>query len=598
MYTDTYKIKFIAIISLFTFFMLILISSGNFIQLFLGWEGVGITSYLLINYWNNRISANKSALKALLFNKIGDFSLLFGIFLIGYKYLSFDFYLISNLNYLLFDEYLYILNYPFSLIHLCCFFIFIGVVGKSSQFGLHFWLPDAMEGPTPVSALIHAATMVTAGIFLMIKCSCFYDYTNFMMYLIIIIGSITSFFSATIGLFQNDIKKIIAYSTCSQLGYMLVSSGFSHYSISLFHLLNHGFFKALLFLGAGVIIHFFINDQDARIMGSFSEYYISLYLILFICTLSLCGFPFFSGFYSKDLILEVSNLMYSVSGNFVKLFQYIAAFFTCLYALRNNNLVFFVSSNSFFNLFVWFDSLFFNTISFFFFNQFFLLYYSIKTFSFYIYNIIYSRVLDFDEYIFIFLYFCSFLCGYVLFTVFVFLGLDIFTDSIDFFNFYFYLFNLEYINISIKLIPLFYIFFSFFLISFFIHLYDRCYFFIIENILIYNFFFFFFFRWYLDILYIKLFVNSFLYFFYNFFFFLIEQLFLDSFYHFGIFSFFNKFSHFLYYTKYTYMYHNIYIYIFTVFLFIFHFIFCTVCIKNILNIFFITILIYTIFLNN
>jgi NADH-ubiquinone oxidoreductase chain 5 len=209
-----------------------------------------------------------------------------------------------------------------------------------------------MEGPTPVSALLHAATMVTAGIFLMIKCSCFYEYTNILMYLIIFIGSLTSFFSATVGLFQNDIKKIIAYSTCSQLGYMLISSGFSHYSVSLFHLLNHGFFKALLFLGSGIIIHFYNNEQDSRVMGGFSEFYISLYLILLVGTFSLCGFPFFSGFFSKDLILETSNLLYSITGNFVKLLQYIAAFFTCLYGLRNNNLVFFVFFNSFYNIFI------------------------------------------------------------------------------------------------------------------------------------------------------------------------------------------------------------------------------------------------------
>ena len=207
-------------------------------------------------------------------------------------------------------------------------------------------------------------------------------------------------------------------------------------------------------------------------MGGFSEYYISLYLILFICTLSLCGFPFFSGFYSKDLILELSNLMYSISGNFVKLFKYIAAFFTCLYALRNNNLVFFISSNSPLNLFVWFDSFFFKNISFFLYNNFFFFYIFFYSLFLSFLNIFFFRRLDFDEYIFVFLYFCSFLCGYVLFTVFIFLGLDVFCDSFDFFSTYFFLFNLEYLNIYIKLLPILYIFFSFFLISFFIHFYD------------------------------------------------------------------------------------------------------------------------------
>nr|YP_010890111.1 NADH dehydrogenase subunit 5 [Craseoa lathetica]WJJ70147.1 NADH dehydrogenase subunit 5 [Craseoa lathetica] len=293
---EPHLIRFISYLSLFTFFMFILISANNLIQLFIGWEGVGLCSYLLINFWFTRIKANKAAIEALIVNKVGDIGLLLALI---YLWKISGLTLYNNL-FSLYSTFIFTpsLNY-------INFLLLIAIMGKSAQIGLHMWLPNAMEGPTPVSALIHAATMVTAGVFLIIRCSSLFEQTPLILLLIIFIGSLTTFSAATIGLVQNDLKKVIAYSTCSQLGYMVVISGFSFYDVSLFHLFNHGFFKALLFLSAGSIIHTSINEQDFRKMGHLIIATPFTYISMLIGSLSLIGLPFLSGYYSKDLLLEL-----------------------------------------------------------------------------------------------------------------------------------------------------------------------------------------------------------------------------------------------------------------------------------------------------
>ena len=255
---DPHLPRFMGYLSLFTFFMIILVTSGNLIQLFIGWEGVGLCSYLLINFWYTRIQANKSAIKAMIVNKFGDVSLLLAMIIIWNLFGSWEYNTLFSKNIIIENE---------SLLILSTFLLLIGVIGKSAQIGLHMWLPDAMEGPTPVSALIHAATMVTAGVFLIIRLSPLFEKTPSVLITIVLIGSFTAFFSSTIGLTQNDFKKVIAYSTCSQLGYMVLICGFSQYNLGLFHLINHGFFKALLFLSAGSIIHAILDVKIHAIQG-------------------------------------------------------------------------------------------------------------------------------------------------------------------------------------------------------------------------------------------------------------------------------------------------------------------------------------------
>ena len=268
---DPHKPRFMSYLSLFTFSMLCLVVSDNFLQLFFGWEGVGLCSYLLIGFWFKRETANNAAIKAFIVNRVGDFGLAIGIFIIFLLFgtLNFDEIFLSvpdftktNLNFF---------GTEINAITLICVFLFIGAMGKSAQFFLHTWLPDAMEGPTPVSALIHAATMVTAGVFLVVRCSPIFEYSQFAMNLIAVIGMITALFAASVALVQNDIKKIIAYSTCSQLGYMFFAAGVGAYHIAMFHLFTHAFFKALLFLGAGSVIHSFQEEQDIRKMGEFGK---------------------------------------------------------------------------------------------------------------------------------------------------------------------------------------------------------------------------------------------------------------------------------------------------------------------------------------
>ena len=331
---DPSLIRFMSYLSLFTFFMFILVSGDNFIQLFLGWEGIGLCSYLLISFWNTRVQANKSALKALIVNRIGDFGFLCGSLLLFYIFRSLDFSTVfvlapyfKNINF-------FFLTFNIKCLDMICLFLFIGSMGKSAQIGLHTWLPDAMEGPTPVSALIHAATLVTAGVFLIIRCSPLFEFAETTLIFITFIGGLTAFFAATIAITQDDIKKVIAYSTCSQLGYMIFICGLSEYNLSMFHLINHAFFKALLFLSAGSIIHSISGEQDIRRFGKLTKFIPFTYSMMLLGFLALAGFPFLSGFYSKDLILEVSFSKHFISGIFSYWLGSISAGLTAFYSFR------------------------------------------------------------------------------------------------------------------------------------------------------------------------------------------------------------------------------------------------------------------------
>nr|ALO20608.1 NADH dehydrogenase subunit 5 [Rathkea octopunctata] len=321
---DPHLRRFMSYLSLFTFFMLVLITSSNLVQLFIGWEGVGLCSYLLINFWFTRIQANKAGIKAMVINKVGDIGVLLSLSLIWGICGTLDYNSLTSLFSLgLVQE---------DLMNWCSFLLFIGVIGKSAQIGLHMWLPDAMEGPTPVSALIHAATMVTAGVFLIIRISPLFEQTPTILIIVVLMGSLTAFFTSTIGLAQNDLKKVIAYSTCSQLGYMVMICGFSHYNSSLFHLINHGFFKALLFLSAGSIIHAVANEQDFRKMGALRFILPLSFTCIIIGSASLMGLPFLTGFYSKDLILELIYGEFYLS--FALWLGLIAASLTAFYSFR------------------------------------------------------------------------------------------------------------------------------------------------------------------------------------------------------------------------------------------------------------------------
>ena len=331
---DPHKPRFMSYLSLFTFSMLCLVVSDNFLQLFFGWEGVGLCSYLLIGFWYKRETANNAAIKAFIVNRVGDFGLAIGIFIIFLIFgtLNFDeiFPIISDFT----KTKLSIFGGEFDAITLICVFLFIGAMGKSAQFLLHTWLPDAMEGPTPVSALIHAATMVTAGVFLVVRCSPLFEYSQFAMNIVAIFGMITALFAASVALVQNDIKKIIAYSTCSQLGYMFFAAGVGAYHIAIFHLFTHAFFKALLFLGAGSVIHAFKEEQDITKMGGVWKKIPYTMILMLIGTLALTGFPFLSGFYSKDAIIEFAYLKGSSIGYYASSVGVFTAFLTAIYSWR------------------------------------------------------------------------------------------------------------------------------------------------------------------------------------------------------------------------------------------------------------------------
>jgi len=354
---DPHQIRFFSYISIFTFFMVILVTAGNLVQLFIGWEGVGLCSYLLINFWYSRIDANKSSIMAMVTNKVGDLCLLVAFAIVFYIYKSFDFSIIFSTH--ITNSFYSFINIDF--LFWICFLFILGAVGKSAQLGLHVWLPEAMEGPTPVSSLIHAATMVTAGIFLLIRCSFLFNLVPSIYLIILFFGSLTTFLGSSIGLFQHDIKKIIAYSTCSQLGYMFLSCGLLGYTNSIFHLINHAFFKALLFLSAGLIIYCFSHEQDYRKMGSLVFFFPFAYVSILIGSLSLIGFPFLSGFYSKEKIVQLFfNLFYLKFDSYLLLnwffffyfFAFISIIFTTLYSTKLLFFVFFGKYNGFrFNLF-------------------------------------------------------------------------------------------------------------------------------------------------------------------------------------------------------------------------------------------------------
>ena len=344
---DPHINRFMSYLSLFTFFMIVLVTANNFIQMFVGWEGVGLCSYLLINFWYTRIQANKAAIKAMLVNRVGDLNIIFVIVTIFYLFKSVDYSTVFALAYNFVNTTISIFNYDINILNLICIFIFMGAVGKSAQVGLHVWLPDAMEGPTPVSALIHAATMVTAGVFVICRSSFIFENAPVALAVVTIIGAITTFYAASIGLVQNDLKKVIAYSTCSQLGYMIFACGISGYNISMYHLTNHAFFKALLFLSAGSVIHSMNNEQDMRKMGGLLHVLPFTYTMFLIGSFALLGLPFLSGYYSKDFILELSFATYTVPGHFAYALGSMAAFFTAFYSVRLLILTFFGSTNAY-----------------------------------------------------------------------------------------------------------------------------------------------------------------------------------------------------------------------------------------------------------
>ena len=331
---DPHKTRFMAYLSLFTFAMLTLVTSDNFLQLFFGWEGVGLCSYFLIGFWYKKDSANAAAIKAFIVNRVGDFGFALGIFLIFYLFGTVNYNEVfqqipQNLN----NE-LTFLGLHINSIDLICMLLFIGAMGKSAQIFLHTWLPDAMEGPTPVSALIHAATMVTAGVFLVVRCSPIFEYSQLTLNIITFVGMSTAFFAATVALVQNDIKKIIAYSTCSQLGYMFFAAGVGAYNVAMFHLFIHAFFKALLFLGSGSVIHSFKDEQNINQMGGIWKKLPYTWVLMIIGTLALTGFPFLSGFYSKEAIIEYAYLRGNTVGYYAVIVGIFTALLTSIYSWR------------------------------------------------------------------------------------------------------------------------------------------------------------------------------------------------------------------------------------------------------------------------
>lgn len=334
---DDHRQRFMSYLSLFTFFMLMLVTSNNLLQLFLGWEGVGLCSYLLIGFWYKKPSANAAAIKAFLVNRVGDFGLALGLFACFMIFGSISFEDIFSQVGDKQGEVISFFGTEYNAITVICVLLFIGCMGKSAQLGLHTWLPDAMEGPTPVSALIHAATMVTAGIFLVARMSPLFETSEVALAMVTIVGATTAIFAATIAVTQNDIKKIIAYSTCSQLGYMFFACGVSAYAAGIFHLYTHGFFKALLFLGAGSVIHAMSDEQDIRKMGGIWNKIPLTYAMMIIGTLAITGFPYLSGYFSKDMIIESAYAASEYGKPYAEYAFWVglaAAFLTAFYSWR------------------------------------------------------------------------------------------------------------------------------------------------------------------------------------------------------------------------------------------------------------------------
>jgi len=332
---DPHNQRFFSYLSLFTFFMLVLVSGANFFVMFVGWEGIGIVSYLLINFWFTRIQANKAAILALTMNRVGDMGLSIGYFALFALFGSLDYATIFSIV-------------PFmneTAITIIGLLLLIGAMAKSAQIPLHSWLPGSMEGPTPVSALIHAATLVTAGLYLLLRSSPLLEYSSTALLIITLTGATTAFFAATCGLVQNDLKRIIAFSTISQLGYMVMAVGLSQYNVALMHVVNHAFFKALLFLGAGAVIHSFSDQQDIRRLGGLIRFLPFTYTTMLVGSLSLLATPWLTGFYSKDLIIELAYGQYSFSGTYAFILGSITAGLTAFYSFRLICLVFLTVPN-------------------------------------------------------------------------------------------------------------------------------------------------------------------------------------------------------------------------------------------------------------
>lgn len=526
--SDAHLSRFISYISFFTFFMLILISADNLIQLFLGWEGVGLCSYLLIGFWYTRVNAISSALKALVVNRISDFAIIVAILLSFWYFFSFDFSIVLSIfNFFSKTRFYFLYNLFFSnILTIICFFFLLGAMGKSAQILLHTWLPDAMEGPTPVSALIHAATMVTAGIFLILKLSPFFEYTGSFLNILIVVGGVTSFLSGTIGVVQYDIKKVIAYSTCSQLGYMLLACGLSNYFVSFFHLINHAFFKALLFLCAGCIIHSVNNEQDMRKMGGLLKTLPVVFIFMFIASLALAGFTFLTGFFSKDFILEQIGFFF---------YSYCLSF-----------------SSTFFTFFIFLTTA---LTSFYTFRLLFFTFFDIPAYSFIIVTFLVESTKLMLLPLFLLLIGSVFL-GYFLKDFFLGLGIDFFSSTIFVYPFYFFNFETELISSFLKIFMFFFfVVFSFGIFPIFSFFFIRLLKTISNFYFFYNFFYskigfeFFFFlnsKWGFDILYNKFLNKPFFLFFYNHFYELFDKLLLERFFgHFFILRFSNTFFSFL-----------------------------------------------------
>lgn len=331
---DPHRPRFFAYLSLFTFAMLMLVTADNLVQMFFGWEGVGLASYLLIGFWYEKPSANAAAIKAFVVNRIGDFGFALGIFMLfaltGSVALDQVFAAAPGLA----EKTVHVFGLDVNAMNMICLLLFMGAMGKSAQFLLHTWLPDAMEGPTPVSALIHAATMVTAGVFMVARLSPLFEYAPYALTVVLFVGATTAFFAASVGLVQNDIKRVIAYSTCSQLGYMFVALGVGAYNLAIFHLFTHAFFKALLFLGAGSVIHAMHHEQDMRKMGGLAKKIPITFWMMTVGTFALTGLPLTAGFFSKDAIIEAAFASQRTGAVYAFMLVVIAALFTSFYSWR------------------------------------------------------------------------------------------------------------------------------------------------------------------------------------------------------------------------------------------------------------------------
>ncbi len=339
MHDDPHRSRFFAYLSLFTFAMLMLVTSDNLLQMFFGWEGVGLASYLLIGFWYQKPSANAAAIKAFVVNRVGDFGFALGIFGVFAVFGSIDLDTVFAASAEQKGKTFEFLGYQLDIMTTLCLLLFMGAMGKSAQFLLHTWLPDAMEGPTPVSALIHAATMVTAGVFMVARLSPLFELSQVARDVVTVVGATTAFFAATVGLVQNDIKRVIAYSTCSQLGYMFAALGVGAYGVGIFHLFTHAFFKALLFLGSGSVIHAMSNEQDMRNMGGLASRIRITWIMMLIGTVALTGLGIphligTAGFYSKDAIIEATHAVHSGVGNYAFWLLVVAAFMTSFYSWR------------------------------------------------------------------------------------------------------------------------------------------------------------------------------------------------------------------------------------------------------------------------